>query len=69
MKTRRILLIEDDDTIAYGLTELLADEGFETISVRFLKEAMEAVPGISLRGFARFGQREKAVRRRDLCRR
>ena len=45
MKTRRILLIEDDDTIAYGLTELLADEGFETISVRFLKEAMEAVPG------------------------
>ena len=49
MKTRRILLIEDDDTIAYGLTELLADEGFETISVRFLKEAMEAVRGVTER--------------------
>ena len=45
MKTRRILLIEDDDTIAYGLTQLLADEGFETILVRFLKEAMEVEPG------------------------
>lgn len=45
MKNRRILLIEDDDTIAYGLTELLLDEGFETVSVRFLKEALEAEPG------------------------
>ncbi len=45
MKNRRILLIEDDDTIAYGLTELLLDEGFETVSVRFLKEALEVEPG------------------------
>lgn len=45
MKNRRILLIEDDDTIAYGLTELLLDEGFETVPVRFLKEALEAEPG------------------------
>lgn len=38
-------MIEDDETISYGLSELLSDEGFETVSVRFLKEAMETELG------------------------
>lgn len=35
---RRILMIEDDDTILYGLTELLKEEGFLVDAVRSLRE-------------------------------
>ncbi|MDE6892926.1 MAG: response regulator transcription factor [Lachnospiraceae bacterium] len=45
MKNRRILLIEDDETIVYGLTELLADEGFETVSTGCLREAFKMETG------------------------
>lgn len=38
---KRILLIEDDETIVYGLTRLLADEGFETVSAGLFREAVK----------------------------
>lgn len=41
MSLKRILIIEDDETIVYSLTELLRDEGFEVFSACSLKEAQE----------------------------
>ncbi len=37
---KRILLVEDDDTIVYGLSEFLREEGFEVTAVSTLEEAL-----------------------------
>ena len=42
---RQILIIEDDSTIVYGLSELLREEGFETVAAASLKEALAAELG------------------------
>ncbi|MDE6201989.1 MAG: response regulator, partial [Lachnospiraceae bacterium] len=39
---KRILLIEDDDTIVYGISELLKEEGFDTAAVSTLAGAFGA---------------------------
>lgn len=36
---KRILLIEDDDTIVYGISELLKEEGYDAAAVSTLREA------------------------------
>lgn len=46
---RRILMIEDDSSIVYALSELLREEGFETAEASSLKEALAAeLSGICL---------------------
>lgn len=46
---RKILIIEDDSTIVYGLSEILREEGFRTAAARSLGEALTAdVEGVCL---------------------